>query len=122
MSKPDWKFWPATPWVKAWEAVALSLDVEPRSLEEDPLSFMADTGGGPFFLKRCFPGMQVKGEFDRRLRLLIAYNANPEFSGFDDVNLAEFSAWASSSGWPVPPQIEALAGNPSPAGSAPTRK
>lgn len=111
MSKPDWKFWPSRPWVKAWEAVALSLNIEPRSLEEDPLSFMADTGGGPFFLKRDFPNPEVKAEFDKRLRLAIARSPNPEFSGFDDVNLAEFSAWSLSSRWPVPPQIAALAKN-----------
>ena len=111
MTKPDWNYWPATPWVKAWEAVALSLDLEPRAMEQDPLSFMADTGGGPFFLKRCFPDSRVKDEFDKRLRLLIAHYANPEFSGDDQVELAEFSAWAVSVHWSLPPQIAALAGN-----------
>jgi len=109
MSQPDWNLWPARPWVKAWEAVALSLDIEPRSLEQDPLSLMADTGGGPFFLKQGFPDRKIKDEFDERLRLLIAHSRNPDFSGFDKVNLAEFSAWSLSSHWTVPPEIAALA-------------
>lgn len=111
MSKPDWNLWPAMPWVKAWEAVALSLDIEPKSLEQDPLSLMADTGGGPFFLKGSFPSRQIKDEFDQRLRLLKAHYTNPDFSSFDDVNLAEFSAWSLSSRWSIPPEIAALAKN-----------
>ena len=109
MSKPDWNFWLPRPWVKAWEAVALSLDLEPRSLEQDPLSILADTGGGPFFLKQNFPDRQVKDEFDKRLRLLIAHYRNRDYTGFDDANLAEFSAWSQSAHWPVPPEISALA-------------
>lgn len=114
MSKPDWNVWADTPWVKVWEAVALSLDVDPGSLERDPLSFMADTGGGPYFLKQSFPGRPVKDEFDKRLRVLIAHYANPHVSGFYKIRLSEYSAWCLASRWPVPPEIEALAKKASP--------
>ena len=113
MKKPDWSEWNWIPRVKAWQAVALSIDLDPNNLREDVHTQLI--GFGSFFKQGSFPSRAIEQEFEKRLRIL---EANLTNSGtFRDVvvnygetrisivALAEFSAWAKSLGWEIPKEL-----------------
>lgn len=118
---PDWSEWRLTPWVRVWQAAALSLDIDPHAMKQSPHSWMVGPGHGPIFLDESFPSNEIKEKFDKRLRVLSANFTNPEFfslglisgnaAGFCDVKLSEFAAWATSRsvGWEMPKELAALA-------------
>lgn len=102
--RPNWKEWNHTPSVQVWEACALSLDIDPHSLES-----------------AGFPSEDSKAEFELRQRVLLANLANRTFFSPSFLNmhsparcgvvLSEFAAWAVSvmklEG--LPPELVALA-------------
>src|SRR5687768_2225174 len=95
--KPNWNVWAHVP-VRAYEAVALSLDVDPKRLKVIDHSWMAGPGGN-------YPHAEGK-EFDDRLEVL-----RRNVSEFDlvtvtmgepdrcQLRLPEFAHWALSLGW-----------------------
>lgn len=105
--KPDWDFWRHMPEIKLWQAIALSMNIDP-----DLLKYSRDRWNG-------LPSRDDENKFDKHLRLLRANKStkngftpgtlsmdNPDNHG---VRPSEFSAWAQSIGWDIPPELAALA-------------
>lgn len=67
---PDWAYWPAARPVKPWQAVALSLNLEPESLEHSSTAWMAGPGAGPVLKSESFPDAETEATFGKRLALL----------------------------------------------------
>ena len=112
MKKPDWSEWSLAPKVEVWQAVALSMDLEPHDLHMDVHTPLL--GFGSFFKPNSFPSSAKEREFEKRLRIL---EANLEDSAkfpnvvinrelrLSIVALPEFSAWAVSVGWEIPEEL-----------------
>ena len=128
---PDWKEeWSHKPKVSLWQACALSLDIEPYTLEHSDTAWMGGPDGGPVFTARSFPSDAVKQSFERRLRVLIAnitdnryfspYIATTRDVAYDEVRLDEFAAWAMNVvKWDgLPPELVAMAQKPESRASA----
>lgn len=65
----DWGFWLPLSEVEAWQAVALSLDIDPDGMK----------GAPGYFPPSSFPNQQVSEEFRKRLTLLIdALHSDPK--------------------------------------------
>ena len=62
-----WKLWATVPEVALWEAVALVLDIDPRSLQPLRDGWMAGPGRGPVFEPRSFPSEAKREGFDNAL-------------------------------------------------------
>ncbi len=105
--KPNWKKWRHVPHVKIWEAVALSLGIEPKEVDIDPNGWMT--------------GHLIFNEFEEfNDRIFVAGRQVETSSGFDvksrvlddpsncTVDLGEFAAWALSIEWDIPPEFEAM--------------
>lgn len=102
---PDWSYWPASRNVKQWQAVALSLNIDPDSLRHSPQGWMAGPGAGPVLLSESFPSAEVENEFQKRLDLLA--NCLP---GKPMMALCKFAEWADSVNLtPMPSELAALA-------------
>ena len=78
VSKPDWRFWTKIKAVKVWQAIVLSLDIDPDGMKHNPNAWMAGPGGDPIFESRSFPSDATKIEYDKRLRLLKPEIANTD--------------------------------------------
>lgn len=119
--KPDWDFWLHMPEVKLWQAVALSMNIDPDSLKYHPQAWAAGPGASPIFTEDSYPSREERDTADKRLRLLVANKtvkngfspgtlsmSNPANHG---VRLSEFAAWAIEIvKWPdLPPELVALA-------------
>ena len=107
---PDWEEWRFIPDVQLWQAVALSLNVEP-----DKLGLRHPDGYQP-----GVPMFNESSEFDKRLRVLRANfddrgkfptkptHVEPEWCS--DIRLDEFAAWVLNvTKWPIPDELAALA-------------
>lgn len=122
---PDWDFWLHMPEVKLWQAVALSMNIDPDSLKHHPQACMAGPGAGPIFTEDSYPSREERDRADKRLRLLAANKTvkngfSPGTLSMDNpanhgVRLSEFAAWAvSKMQWPgMPPELVAMARKPS---------
>jgi len=116
-----WKLWASVPTVALWEAVALVLEIEPRSLEHSPNGWMAGPGRVPIFVPRSFPSETKRADFDRalsfaeraanaagpiHLRTGLAVGMNRRTA---QVSLAEVVAFFASCEWPdIPAPLLAL--------------
>ena len=116
-----WKLWARVPTVALWEAVALVLDIEPRSLEPSANGWMAGPGRGPFFTPRSFPSEAKRADFDSALSFAerAANAAGPIYLptglavGMNkrtaQVSLAEVVAYFIGCDWPdIPAPLLAL--------------
>ncbi len=103
---PNWRKWRAVPVVKAWEGVALSLNIEPDEVSHREDSWMSGVHGfreSREFKDRVF----ILGRnFGRRLRPTAIVAGDPANCR---VSLSELAGWAVSLGWEVPPEFAALA-------------
>lgn len=116
---PDWSFWLHMPEVRLWQAVALSMSIDPDSLKHHPQGWMVGPGSGPIFTNDSFSSSEQQIIFDKRLRLLVANKSvNNGFSpgtlsmdhpAYNSVRLSEFSPWAQSIGWDIPAELVASA-------------
>lgn len=120
---PDWDFWLHMPEVRLWQAVALSMNIDPDLLKGHPQAWMGGPGAGPIFKENSFSSQAQKDTFGKCLRLLVANLSvkngfspgtlsmdNPHNHG---VRLSEFAAWAPTVGWnDIPPELAALAKKP----------
>jgi len=107
--RANWDVWANVPGVKAWEAVALSLDIEPKNLK------LLDHG---WMGVEHFPHNEGK-EFEDRLEVLRRnisfFNLRSVVMGDPDqceIFIEDFARWALSLSWLVPPQLAALALRP----------
>jgi hypothetical protein len=82
----DWELWAFIPQCELWQAVALSLDLEPPK-------YSHEVRGWP-------------SEYERRLKIATAHieckNLAHNKFGCENVNLPVFCAWAQSLGWGLP--------------------
>lgn len=82
----DWELWAFIPQCELWQAVALSLDLEPPK-------YSHEVRGWP-------------SEYERRLKIATAHieckNLAHNKFGCENVNLTVFCAWAQSLGWSLP--------------------
>jgi len=114
--EPDWDFWTGLPEVKLWQAVALSMNLEPERMEFDTDS----RGSRPVFESWSFRNEDDAGIFDKRYRLLVAATSDPDefrpatlnmsIPYLCSVSLLDFARWATSVSLfdPVPPRLAAL--------------
>jgi hypothetical protein len=100
---PNWTVWKHIPNVKSYEAVALSLNIDPNKIRHSPSSWMAD--------KRLF---DESDEFkdrlfvvERNIEILGVVNSENVQSSAEDpeIPLSRFAAWAASIGWEVPNEL-----------------
>ena len=119
-----WNLWTGVPRVKLWEAVALVLEIPPRSLEPTPHGWM-NAGPGreaaPSFLPRSFPSNEKCRAFDEALEFAERgasfdgpiYILSTPFTGMSmrkaEVSLPEVVAFFVSCEWPdIPAPLLAL--------------
>ncbi len=120
--KPNWKEWKHIPQVQAWQACALSLDIEPNSIKRNPNSWMTGPGIDQLFEDESFQSENEKKEFKSRQRILLNnlnskenslwFSPNPDHLNLSEVRLSEFAAWCPSVEWPIPKELAALAKKP----------
>lgn len=104
MQKPVWKFWRAMPEVKLWQAIALSLNLDPDLLNPDYIdndSLELDEHGG--WNGDASLSVTELSNFSKRLRLLVAnISDKKQFSAgtlnisnraLHGVRLNEFAVW-----------------------------
>ena len=70
MKKPDWSEWSLMPKVEVWQAVALSMDLEPHDLRRDINSELLGFGG--FFKQGTFLNHRAESAFEKRIRMVVA--------------------------------------------------
>jgi hypothetical protein len=105
---PHWDDWRLMPDVEVWQAVALSLDIEPSQVRFNPQAWMGAE----------FP-FDEGDDFNRRLRITLAnLRDRARFPGTrnlsaghrNSVNLVKFARFAVEfARWPVPEELRALA-------------
>jgi hypothetical protein len=104
---PNWAVWKNIPVVKIFEAVALSLNIEPSKIRHSPNSWMAD--------KRLFDESDEFKErlfvVERNLEVLGAVNSANlrHFDEDPEIPLSRFTAWAASIGWELPNELSEFA-------------
>lgn len=62
-----WKLWLNLPQIELWQAVALVLNIEPRSLKRSGQEWMAGPGLGPIFEPQSFPSATKRDDFNTAL-------------------------------------------------------
>jgi len=106
--QPRWSKWKLMPEVKLWEAVALSLNIEPGKIETNELAWMG--AKHPF---------DEDDEFNDRLTVLSKHSSNRAFFPTPcilnmanwyqcEVRLNEFAAWCAHIGYDIPEQLKEL--------------
>lgn len=96
--RPNWEKWRHVPYLKPWEAVALSLDIDPGHVRINEHSWMVDR-----LLFNEAKDFQDREEIAKR-NLGVSLK-----STFHGIAMAEFAAWALSIGWKTPKEFAALA-------------
>tara|TARA_B100000686_G_scaffold201488_1_gene208401 strand:+ start:5209 stop:5619 length:411 start_codon:yes stop_codon:yes gene_type:complete len=107
----DWDFWLNIPSVKLWQAVALSIDIDPKKMT----GLM--TSSGPHFHPKSFRTRKEQNDFDKRCELLVAgvINTNDIRIVFisnvnidSEIYLNSFVDWALSLEWDIPKELRIL--------------
>ncbi len=103
----DWQVWQHIPEAKLWEAVALSQNVEPRSIKINPHSWM---GSRLIFEEpKQFTDRLLVAERNLtsgQLRALSIIMGRPTQC---TISLSQFATWALSIGWDIPPELARMA-------------
>jgi hypothetical protein len=100
---PNWQVWLHIPEVRLHEAVALSLDTEPKKLHRNLRSYMAGNQlfqEGQEFSNRLFVAERNLGALRPLNSLAMRYNDEEPV-----LALKTFVAWAISIGWTLPTQL-----------------
>jgi hypothetical protein len=116
-SKVDWEFWVTLRQVKVWQAVALSLGLDPDTMNQSRDYWRHPPED------RDIPNVRLRDEFGQRLRLLVGDRLDPtrftaESNSTDTpanhrVLLAEVGAWLAALGrGPVAPAFLSALGAP----------
>lgn len=106
----DWQVWQHVPDAHLWEAVAISLNREPRSIKVYPQGWM-DNGlifeeSKPFTDRLLIAERNLTAAAGTGLRAHSLVVGTPYQCS---VSLAEFAAWALSLPWDIPPEMERMA-------------
>lgn len=116
--KPNWSVWANVPRLKLWEAVALSLNIDPQQVRFNRNGWMAGPGRGP--------SIDEGQDFDDRMTVA---QANVSLTGplipnqlyqgvLEDrsavVKLSEFGALANSIKWQLPDDFPCAPSNETP--------
>jgi len=100
--KADWELWGSVLSAEVWQAVALSLDLDPEGLDIDwrPADYSDPFESCPVEFKRRLK-IAINHAQNGRLELAsIAFSNGPRSS----VKLPIFTKWAQSLDWPLPPR------------------
>ena len=100
--RPDWTLWLNLPKLKVWQAVALSLDIDPDSMKPSPHGWMSGPDGALSFMPASFADDAQATEFDKRRRIAAAQLAGRENADRAEVALRPFLDLAAGLGWPIP--------------------
>jgi hypothetical protein len=108
---PDWRVWHNLPTARLHEAVALSLNIDPKRLDWSPnyLSGGRQFREGIEFDDRMFVARRCLGETlpgPENRWAVHSDDADPI------VMLRDFAAWAVSVGWTLPAELSGLAADP----------
>jgi hypothetical protein len=108
---PDWRIWQHLPTAKLHEAVALSLNIDPKRLDWRPDDFSGrrQFNEGREFDNRMFLGVRCLGEtlLGPENRWAVHWDAADPI-----VRLLDFAAWAVSVGWTSLAELSGLAAAP----------
>ena len=108
LKPPDWSFWLHVPRVTVYEAVALSLGIDPQSLTPVP-PFGQTAPPRPEFARR------LDLAFRNLHEALVVLNWRQYWRGAEPIiRLTRFVEWAASIGWGMPVELAALAVEPEP--------
>jgi hypothetical protein len=104
---PNWRIWKHIPEVKTYEAVALSLNIDPDKIRHSPHSWMADErlfDEGEEFQERLFV-------VERNLEMAGVINLTDVQYRDEDpiIRLRKFAAWAVTIGWELPKELSEFA-------------
>ena len=100
--RPDWTLWLNLPKLKVWQAVALSLDIDPDSMKPSPHGWMSGPDGALSFMPASFADDAQATEFDKRRRIAAAQLAGRENADRAEGALRPFLDLAAGLGWPIP--------------------
>lgn len=112
--KPNWEVWANVPAWTAWEAVALSLDIDPKKVKLNGNAWMsADVNSDfPHQEGRTFDDRLIV--LRRNLSSLQLHKSLSHRPDYSELNAGDFVRWALSLKWTIPPEMAALADRPSP--------
>lgn len=99
----DWEVWQHIPEAKLWEAVALSLNLDPRRIKINRHSWMASDL--IFEERKEFSDRLLVAQRNLTSGNLMARHYNSASPNVCSVSLGEFSVWALSIGWTLPPVL-----------------
>ena len=105
--KPNWNKWRHVPQAKVWEAVALSLNIDPDRVRHNKDSWMIDAhlfNEDKQFDDRIFV---VGRNLGKALNPKLITMGKPEDCS---VEITQFVDWAMSLPWEMPEELIALAG------------
>lgn len=103
MSTPDWNHWLRMSGVELWQACALSLNIEPKSIVRIPNY----SGAGVFLLENA--SGEAQEAFDKQLEILNSYDLALRVNSMrTDVSLAKVAALGRSAGWKIPSEMAAM--------------
>lgn len=100
---PDWSLWLALPKVKVWQAVALSLDLDPDAMTPEPHNWMAGPNVRICFAANSFGNRAQAVEFDKRQRIAAANLGGDDRA---EAPLSDFLDVAARHGWRVPTALQ----------------
>lgn len=107
--KPNWAKWRFIPTLALWQAVALSLDIDPDKVKTSVESYLI-VDDIVFSEPRQFTDRIDVARGNLGHGLVGLSHENPTST---KVNLAQFAAWAFSIGWTIPRELDALRLEPS---------
>jgi hypothetical protein len=120
--KPNWETWRGVPNVMIWEAVSLSLDIEPSKVSQEPTGWNGTSrkiNESEEFKNRAFMAVRNIGQ-DNGLTPVSNYSRREPKDC--QVALSQFSTWAQLIGWNIPPQLaERSPASPTPTPDQSTR-
>jgi hypothetical protein len=105
---PRWSKWRLMPRVRVWEATALSLNIEPVSINTNSQGWMGSTAfaEGPEFEDRL---EVLSRNVAHNGAALIRQDVLPVPASSAEILLPAFVTWAVNVGWDLPPELAVLA-------------
>jgi hypothetical protein len=119
---PEWRHWRLRKRINAWEAIALSMGIEPRAVRFDRHAWM--TGGAPN-LDAAFHDEAQADEYASRLQILADCIGDPEHFApgalslagphLHEVAVADFARWVRDvADWEAPSELVGMTGERTP--------
>jgi hypothetical protein len=108
-SKPNWQKWKHIPQLEIWQAIALSLNLDPDSMDRDSFDYPLESL--PDGYKDRMQILAANLEADGKTPLKEGVQFHTGYPSFHKVRTAAFAAWANEI-WPVhqiPEELKALA-------------